>query len=166
MIPEAEQIQLQRLALHHNLPRHVGNVQGRKVRLSGDRTKAGKLRTVELDEIVPIRMLVRKCFQHLRCIVAGILRILIAQQSNISVSSLLLPAISFTSQCRIRHTVCRKCCCTVAAGTADTAGLFAALVAAPCQCIGHAQFQSFFYHVCLCPLDKGASIRSCSPLPR
>ena len=84
VIPEAEQIQLQRFALHHDLPRHVGNVQGRKVRLSGDRTKAGKLRTVELDEIVPIRMLVRKCFQHLRCIVAGILRILIAQQSNIS----------------------------------------------------------------------------------
>ena len=54
VIPEAEQIQFQRLALHHDLPRHIGDIQGRKVRLPGDGAEAGELRTVELDEIIPV----------------------------------------------------------------------------------------------------------------
>ena len=54
--------------------------------------ETGELRTIELDEIIPSRMLIRECLQHLRGIIAGILGVLIAQQCDIA-------GFFFTSSC-------------------------------------------------------------------
>ena len=62
MIAEAEQIEFQRLALYHPLRRHIGNIQGGKIRLSRDGTETCEFRTVKLDKIIPVRMFVWKCF--------------------------------------------------------------------------------------------------------
>ena len=96
VIPETEQIQFQRLALHHDLPWNIGDIQRRKIRLPGDGAETGELRTIELDEIIPSRMLIRECLQHLRGIIAGILGVLIAQQCDIA-------GFFFTSSCHFIH---------------------------------------------------------------
>ena len=82
MVAEAEQIQLQGLAFHHINIGNVADVNGGKVRLTGDRTKAGELRAVELDKVVVARMLVVKGFQHFRCVVAFVGYILVSQQGQ------------------------------------------------------------------------------------
>lgn len=69
VVAEAEQVQLERLALHHALARHIRDVDGCKVRLAGDRTEACKFRTVEAYPVIIVRMLVCKRFQYFRGIV-------------------------------------------------------------------------------------------------
>ena len=63
VIAETEKIQFQRFALDHALIWHVGNIYRRKVGLSCDRAKAGEFGTVELDEVVSVRVLVRESFK-------------------------------------------------------------------------------------------------------
>lgn len=75
VIAEAEKIELQGLAFHHVLIRNIGNINGRKVRLPRLRAEAGEFRTVEFDEIVTIRVLIRDAFQKLRIVVIGVLGI-------------------------------------------------------------------------------------------
>ena len=58
MVAEAEQVQLQALAFHHALARHIGDVDGGEVGLAGDGAQAGELRAVELHEVVVARVLV------------------------------------------------------------------------------------------------------------
>ena len=82
VIPEAEQIQFQRLAFHHDFIRHIGNIKGCKVRLSGNRAKACKFWTVKLDKIIVVWMLIDECFQHLWVIVVRVLGVLVAQQGH------------------------------------------------------------------------------------
>ena len=82
VVAEAEQIQLERLALYHALAGHIGDIDSSKVRLAGHRAQAGELRAVELDKIVIVRMLVRESLQHFGRIVRGILVLLAAQQSD------------------------------------------------------------------------------------
>ena len=82
VIAEAEQIQLERLALYHALTGHIGDINGRKVRLSGHRAQARKLRTVKLYEVIVLRMLVRKALEHFRCIIRRILVFLIPQKGD------------------------------------------------------------------------------------
>ena len=79
VIAEAEKIELQGLAFHHVLIRNIGNINGRKVRLPRLRAEAGEFRTVEFDEIVTIRVLIRDAFQKLRIVVIGVLGILASQ---------------------------------------------------------------------------------------
>ena len=79
VIAEAEKIELQGLAFHHVLIGDIGNINGRKVRLSCLWAEAGEFRAVELDEIVTIRVLIRDAFQKLRIVVIGVLGILASQ---------------------------------------------------------------------------------------
>ncbi|MMZ63644.1 hypothetical protein D1872_259120 [compost metagenome] len=83
MISETEQIQLQRLALHHFDVRNIADINGGEIRLSRDRTEARKFRTVKLHEIVPVRVLVIEAFQHLGRVSGGVLDPLIAEQGYI-----------------------------------------------------------------------------------
>ena len=65
VVAEREEVEFQRLAFHQLFVRHIGDGDRGKVRLTGDRTQAGKLRAVELDEIIIFRMLVAEGLQHL-----------------------------------------------------------------------------------------------------
>lgn len=83
VIAEAEQVQLERLALHHFLVWYIRNIDRRKIRLTGHRTKARKFRAVELYEIITIRMLVVEHLEHIRRIIKHIFRPLVAEQGNV-----------------------------------------------------------------------------------
>ena len=63
VISVREQIQLQTFALHHQLIRHIRNVYRGEIRLSRDGAQAGELRTIELHEIIIVRVLIGECFQ-------------------------------------------------------------------------------------------------------
>ena len=63
VIAETEQVELQRLAFYHAFPWDVRNINRRIVRLARHGAETGELGTIELDEIVPVGMLVDKCFQ-------------------------------------------------------------------------------------------------------
>ena len=73
MIAEAEQIELQRLALNHPLGWNVGYAYLSKVRLSGDGTQRRELRTVEPHPVVVVLVFVLKSLQNLWSIVAPVL---------------------------------------------------------------------------------------------
>ena len=73
MIAKTEEIQLQTLRLHHPLTRNIQDLNLSKVRLPRDGTKRCKLRTVELNPIIVLRMLVLESLQNLRRIVHLIL---------------------------------------------------------------------------------------------
>lgn len=79
VIAEAEKIELQGLAFHHVLIGNIGNINGRKVRLSCLRAETGEFRAVELDEIVTICVLIGDAFQKRRIVIIGILGILASQ---------------------------------------------------------------------------------------
>ena len=82
MISETEQVQLQRLTLHHAHIRHIGDVDCRKIRLSSNRTKTCEFRAVEFYEIIIVRMFVDKCLQNIRRIIRRIRYVLVSQQRN------------------------------------------------------------------------------------
>ena len=79
MVAEAEQIELERLALHHLLARDVADDDGGEVWLAGDGAQAGELRADELHEVVVVRVLVVEGFQHFRGVVGPVLGLLAAQ---------------------------------------------------------------------------------------
>lgn len=82
VIAEGEEVELQALALHHALIGDIGDGDGGKVRLAGDGAQAGKLRAVELDEVVVAGMLVLEGLQHLRGVVGLVAGVLVAQQGQ------------------------------------------------------------------------------------
>ena len=65
VVAEAEEIELQALALDHPEVRDIGDAYLREVRLTGDRAQGREFGTVEAYPVVVVRMLVLKCFQHL-----------------------------------------------------------------------------------------------------
>ncbi|MNN13398.1 hypothetical protein D3C81_1264290 [compost metagenome] len=79
MVTEAEQIQLQRLALHHPDIRNVADVQGSEVRLSCNGAQAGEFREVEFYEIIAVSMFVLEAFQNFRSILKNIFGSLVTQ---------------------------------------------------------------------------------------
>ena len=79
VVAEAEQIQLERLALHHARAGHIGDIDGGEVRLAGHRAQAGELRAVELDEIIVFRMLVGEGLEQFGRVVGRIGHLLGAQ---------------------------------------------------------------------------------------
>ena len=83
VIAEAEQVELQGFALDHLYIGHIGNIDRRKIRLSGDGAKAGEFRAVELDKIVTVRVLVVKGFEHLRRVILRVFHILVSKQGDI-----------------------------------------------------------------------------------
>ena len=58
VVTEAEQIEFERLALHHLGTRNIGDVEGGKVWLARNGTERSKLWAVELDEVVIALVLV------------------------------------------------------------------------------------------------------------
>lgn len=83
VIAEGEEIELQALTLHQLLVRYIGDVDGGEVRLAGNGTQAGKLRAVELDEVIVVRVLVAERFQHGGVVVRAVAGVLAAQQGQI-----------------------------------------------------------------------------------
>ena len=80
VVAEGEEIDLQRLALHHP---HVGDVADPylgKVRLPRDRAEAGELRAIEADPVVVVRVLIDKRLQYRRIVVLRVVRIVRAEQ--------------------------------------------------------------------------------------
>ena len=92
MVAEAEQVQLERLALHHAHIGHVGDVDGGEVRLAGDGAQARELRAVELHEVVVSRVLVLEGLQHRRIVVGRVLGVLVAEQGDAAGAGLALVA--------------------------------------------------------------------------
>ena len=68
VIAEAEQIELQALALHHLDIGDIANTDFRKVRLPRNGTEAGKFRAIETYPVIIAGMLVIKCLQYLSLI--------------------------------------------------------------------------------------------------
>ena len=79
VISETEEVKLERFTFYHVLVRDIGNINGSKIRLAGFRAQAGKLGTVEFDEIIPVCMFIGNPFQQSRIVIVGILGILAAQ---------------------------------------------------------------------------------------
>lgn len=82
MVAEAEKVELQALALHHQRTRDVIDNDMPKVRLARLGTKRGELRTVERHQIVVLRVFVLEGLQHLRRIVIAVLGVLVSQQRD------------------------------------------------------------------------------------
>ena len=79
VVAEREEVEFQRLRLHHP---DIGDVRDHdvgKVRLSCDRAEAGELRAVELHPIVILRVLVHEGLEHLWRIILLIYGLLVAQ---------------------------------------------------------------------------------------
>ena len=74
MVAEAEQIKLEALALHHFPVRKITDADFRKIRLAGNGTEAGELRTVETYPVIVVRVFVGECLQHFRSVIPAILR--------------------------------------------------------------------------------------------
>ena len=72
VIAETEQIQFERLALHHLLVGQVADVNRGEVGLAGNRAQRGELRTVELHEIIVFGMFVVERFEYRRIVVGRI----------------------------------------------------------------------------------------------
>lgn len=94
VVAEAEQVQLERLALHHAHIGHVGDIDGGEVGLAGDGAQARELGTVELHEVVVARVLVLEGLQYRRVVVGRVLGMLVAEQGDAAGASLILIAAS------------------------------------------------------------------------
>ena len=73
MIAEAEEVELEALALDHLHVGDVADVYGRIVGLPGDGAEAGELGAVEAHPVVSLLMLVREGLEHLGGIVLPVL---------------------------------------------------------------------------------------------
>ncbi len=82
VVAEREQVQLERLGLHHPFARDVGNHNPSEIRLPRLRAQGGELGTVQSDNIFVVRMLVDERFQERRVITAAVNRFLIAQKGD------------------------------------------------------------------------------------
>ena len=79
VIAEAEQIELERLALDHPLTRDIGDGDRREIGLTRDGAQAREFGTVEFDEVVVFGVLVDKGLQHRGVIVGRIAHVLVTQ---------------------------------------------------------------------------------------
>ena len=82
MVAEAEEIQLQTLALHHQPSRDVVDDQVAEIGLACLGAQGGELGTIQCHQVFVLRMFVFKRLQHLRGIVVVVLRVLVAQQRD------------------------------------------------------------------------------------
>ena len=70
---ETEEIKFQALAFHHLHIRKIADTYLSKIRLSGNGTKAGKLRTVKTHPVIIFGMLIIKSFQYFGSIILLVL---------------------------------------------------------------------------------------------
>ena len=80
VVAEREQVELQALALHHTLIRHVVDVDRGEIGLTRDRAEARELRTVELHPVIIFGVLVLEGLEHLGCVIGRIAHLLVSQQ--------------------------------------------------------------------------------------
>ena len=73
MIPEAEEVEFEALALHHTFVREVADAYLSKVWLPCDGAECCELWAVEAHPVVILCVFVLKCFQHLGGVVLGYL---------------------------------------------------------------------------------------------
>ena len=82
VIAEAEEIELEALALDHAHIGDVVDVDGRIVGLCRDGAEAGELGADEFDEIVVVGVFVVERFQNFRRVFAWVLGFLVAQKGD------------------------------------------------------------------------------------
>lgn len=78
VVAEAEKVELQRFALHHSFAWNVVDDDFRKIRLTGLRTEAGELRTIQGYKVIVLRMLVDERLQDLWRVVGWVNRLFVA----------------------------------------------------------------------------------------
>ena len=76
MIAEREEIEFQALALYHPFAWNIGDFDFREIRLTRNRTKRGKFRTIKLYPIIVVLMFILKGLQHFWRLVRLVLRLL------------------------------------------------------------------------------------------
>lgn len=82
VVAEREQIEFQRLGLHHALARDVGDDDGRKVRLPCFWAERGELGTMESDEILVFGVLVDESLKHFGGVIRRILGTVRAEKAD------------------------------------------------------------------------------------
>ena len=82
MIAEREQVEFQRLRLHHLHIRNVRDDDAGKIWLSCDRAEASKLWAIELHPIIILRMLIDEGLKHLRSVILLIYGLLVTQKGQ------------------------------------------------------------------------------------
>ena len=82
MVAEAEEIEFQALALHHQRAGDIIYNKVSEIRLTRLGTQRGKLGAIQGHKVLVFRVFVLKRFQHLRRIIVAVLRVLIAQESD------------------------------------------------------------------------------------
>ena len=82
MIAEAEEVELEALALHHLDIRDVLDADLGKVRLAGDGAEAGELRAVEAHPVIMFGVLVLKGFQNFRSVVLTVFGLAAAEMGK------------------------------------------------------------------------------------
>ena len=83
VVAEAEQVQLQALALDHALARHISDVNRGEVGLPRDRAQAGELGAVELHKVVIARVLVLEGLEDARVVGPRVAHPLVAQKRQV-----------------------------------------------------------------------------------
>lgn len=76
MVAEAEEIELEALALNHPVVRDIADADFRKVRLACNRAETGEFRAIETYPIIIFRMLVLEGFKYLRSIIHLVIRLI------------------------------------------------------------------------------------------
>ena len=79
VIAERKEIELERLGLHHLLPRNVGYIDGGEVGLPRLGAERGELRTMESNQILVVRMFVYKSFEDFGSVVGRIRGVAVPQ---------------------------------------------------------------------------------------
>ena len=82
VIAEAKQIELERFTFDQPFIGNVGNADGGKIRLSGNRANAGKFGSNEIDKVIVAGMFVGKRFENVGRISVRHDGLLIAKQGN------------------------------------------------------------------------------------
>ena len=82
VITEAEEVEFQALALHHQRARNVIYNKVSEIGLTCLGAQGGELGTIQCHQVFVLRMFVFKRLQHLRGIVVVVLRVLVAQQRD------------------------------------------------------------------------------------
>ena len=82
VIAKAEQIELERFTLHQFAIGNIGNAEGGKIGLAGNRANAGEFRADEGNEIVVIGMFVGERLKYFGRVSVRHGRIVIAEQGN------------------------------------------------------------------------------------
>ena len=82
MVAEAEEIEFEALALHHQRTGNVINNKVAKIGLARLGAEGGELRTIQGNNILVFRMFILKDLEYLWRIVIVVLRVLVAQQRH------------------------------------------------------------------------------------